>query len=48
MPMSLTFQGACLPFLRRSSARSESVGEVMYSSHSIISRGVPLPTFTLT
>ena len=43
-----TFHGLSRPFLRRSCASVESVSEVMYSSHSAISRGVPVPTLAFT
>ena len=40
--------GFSRPFCRRRFAIGESASEVMYSTHSIISCGVPLPTLPVT
>ena len=48
MPKYRTFQGLSRPFWRRRFAIGEMASEVMYSTHSIISCGVPLPTLPET
>src|SRR5690606_21557998 len=47
MPRKSIFHGSSRPLRRRSWASVELVGEVMYSTHCIASRGVPVPTLTL-
>src|SRR5690606_10566866 len=48
MPKNGTFHGLSRPLARRSSASDEPFSWVMYSTHSAISRGEPLPVLPET